>query len=285
MLTLIVAGLLSLALPLSAHASEGEYRLLELDGYKVKWGEHRLGVGARVSYAFAGETLRFNDARNCGELAPIETLLGENLSRQTLAREAEAAFRVWERAAGLRFYEVADVRDADIILGAQGRPRGQAFANVSYAPGTEEGVRTIEKALVCLNPEHGWKVGFDGNEDIYDIRYTLIHEIGHTLGLDHPGRSGQVMGFRYSEDFDDLQPGDLRGIQQLYGPAENERGLANSIESRRPDEPTEAVIYRIGSVVAMMDGVGDFLGIGKMNVALPWNHVELPQNADEGTQD
>ncbi len=222
MLALIVAGLSFLVFSLPSDAEEGGYRLLELDGYKVKWGDRRLGVGASVSYAFATEMLRFDGARNCSELAPVEALLGESLSLETLTREAAAAFRVWERAAGLSFHEVDDVHDADIVIGAQGQPRGRAFANVSYAQESEEGVRTIDQALVCFNPDHKWKVGFNGDEDIYDIRYTLIHEIGHAIGLDHPGPSGQVMAFRYTEAFDDLQPGDLRGVRLLYGRAAGE---------------------------------------------------------------
>ncbi len=238
-LALIIAGLLPLAFPLSAHASEVGYRLLELDGYKVKWGDRRLGVGASISYAFAGKTLRFDDARNCGDLAPIEALSGENLSMETLKRETAAAFQVWERAAGLSFHEVDDAQDADIILGAQGQPSGRAFANVSYAADPEEGVRAIEQSLVCLNPDHKWKVGFDGDENVYDIRYTLIHEIGHAIGLDHPGPSGQVMAFRYTEVFEDLQPGDLRGIQLLYGRAADDGEPGNSFITQLAQKPTD----------------------------------------------
>ncbi len=244
-LALIMAGFLPLALPLPALADDGGYRLLKLDGYKVKWGDQQLGVGASISYAFAGEALRFDDAHNCRDLAPIDELLGEALSMETLDREAAAAFRVWERAAGLSFHKVSDAREADIILGAQGQPRGRAFANVAYAhdsgdfsnvsysPDAEVGVRTIEQSLVCLNPAHEWKVGFDGNKDVYDIRYTLTHEIGHAIGLDHPGPSGQVMGFRYTEDFADLQPGDLRGVQRLYGRP------ADTLDTQLAEMPTE----------------------------------------------
>ena len=218
-LAILLFCLLPFTLSLPAHSDEGGYRLLELDGYKVKWGDQRLGVGASVSYAFADKSLRFENALNCRDIEPIEMIAGENLSMETLGREAEAAFRVWERAAGLSFHEVGDAGEADIVIGAQGRPRGRAFASVSYGPGPVEGVRAIEQALVCLNPVHEWKVGFDGDEEVYDIRYTLVHEIGHAIGLDHPGPSGQVMGFRYTEDFTDLQPGDLRGAQRLYGPS------------------------------------------------------------------
>jgi len=147
---LVMACLLAFTLP--SHAEENGYQLLELDGYLVKWGEQRLGAGASISYAFAAETLQFDDARNCAELAPIQALLGKTLSMETLARETAAAFRVWERAAGLSFHEISDALEADIVIGAQGQPNGWAFANVSYKSGPQVGVQAIEQALVCLNP-------------------------------------------------------------------------------------------------------------------------------------
>ncbi|MCL7945408.1 matrixin family metalloprotease [Marinobacter sp. ATCH36] len=232
---LIVAGFLPLSPPLLA-AEKGEgYRLLELEGYLVKWGEHRLGAGAKISYAFADETLHFDDARNCGVLAPMKALSGQDLPFETLVQETAAAFRVWEGAADLSFHRVADARDADIILGAQGQPRRRAFANVTFASHGKGKVRAIDQALICLNPEQKWKVGFGGDTEIYDIRYTLIHEIGHAIGLDHPGPSGQVMGFRYTENFPGLQPGDLRGIQQLYGHRASDSQLVTGTDPRHTE--------------------------------------------------
>lgn len=212
-----MAALLPLASPLVADNASKQYRLLKLDGYKVKWGEPALGVGASISYALADETLTFEGARNCRDLTPIHRLTGQDLSYETLVQETASAFKVWERAADLSFHRVEDARQADIIIGTQGQPRGRAFANATYGPELNEGVRAIDQALVCLNPQHQWKVGFDGNKDVYDIRYTLIHEIGHAIGLNHPGPSGQVMGFRYTEEFAELQPGDLEGVRRLYG--------------------------------------------------------------------
>lgn len=225
---LTVAACMLLSLPLLGSEQQDGYRLLKLEGYLVKWGEQQLGTGAKISYAFADETLDFAGARNCGVLAPMKALSSRDLSFEMLVKETAAAFRVWERAADLSFHRVADVREADIILGAQGQPHRRAFANVTFAPREKDGVRAIDQSLVCLNPEQKWKIGFGGDTETYDIRYTLIHEIGHAIGLDHPGPSGQVMGFRYTENFPELQPGDLRGIRHLYGHRASDRQLATS---------------------------------------------------------
>lgn len=292
-LAVLVAGLLQFSLAVPAEAADGRYRLLEFDGYKVKWGSQQLGVGARISYAFATEDLRFDEARNCRELAPFSKLSGDGLSMDTLKHETAAAFHVWERAANLSFHNVADVQDADIILGAQGRPRAQAFADVAHARDAADGVRTIEQALVCLNPVREWKVGFNGDEEVYDIRYTLVHEIGHAIGLDHPGASGEVMAFRYTEDFNGLQSGDLRGIRELYGPPSAYAGppsgfafdpseqltavdRANApiapslVAAIAPSEFTsigDVVPPQYGPLLAVMSGIGHFLGIGNKPAA------------------
>ena len=69
--------------------------------------------------------------------------------------------------------------------------------------------------LAC--PSSRWKVGFDGNVDIYSLRYTFTHEIGHAIGLDHPGKSGSVMAFSYEERVQQLTPSDISAVQKLYG--------------------------------------------------------------------
>jgi hypothetical protein len=198
--------------------SDGNFRLLKLDGYHVKWGENALGAGATVSYAFVDVAMRFDGARNCRELVPMTDLATRNgISEATLHAETAAAFRAWEGAANITFIPVDDPDQADILIGAQGQPVGRAYANVMYRPGSSDGVRAIDRALVCLNPDQRWKVGFDGDIEVYDVRFTLVHEIGHAIGLDHPGPSGQIMSFGYSEKHSDLQPGDFHGVQLLYG--------------------------------------------------------------------
>jgi Zn-dependent peptidase ImmA (M78 family) len=79
-------------------------------------------------------------------------------------------------------------------------------------------VHSIKRASICLNPLKAWKIGFDGNLDAYDLRFTFMHEIGHALGLDHPEQRSQLMHFKYDESRTGLQAGDIAGAVKLYGP-------------------------------------------------------------------
>jgi hypothetical protein len=219
-------------------AASVDFVLLRLDGAYVKWGTPRLGTSALVHYAFITEPMRSTGAINCDFMVPISAALkASGVDREHFRSEVAAAVGLWQAAADVRFVESADPATADILIGAQGNPRGFAFTNVDYdrtgatfASASAVPVRRIKKSLICVNPAKRWKIGFDGNLDVYDIRYTIAHEVGHAIGLDHPSPSGDLMSFRYSEDFRALQPGDVAGAVALYG----KPGRATAASSSKP---------------------------------------------------
>ena len=75
-----------------------------------------------------------------------------------------------------------------------------------------------------------------GDLQRYDIRYTLAHEIGHAIGLDHPAGAGQIMDYSYREEFRKLQPGDIAGALQLYGERRPDKTIASSERMQRQQE-------------------------------------------------
>lgn len=246
LLSMLMAAAVAFVSGGTGPASAADYRLLRLDGKLVKWGAPRFGAGATLTYAVARSNMDFPQARNCGKIKSIEPALRRSgIERRAFERELEAAFRAWERIANVRFRRIANARSADIVIGAQRRPRGRAYANVTYdKAATKTGIHRIEKSLICLNPEHGWKIGFDGDLEVYDLRFTFMHEIGHILGLDHETAEGdQLMGFAYHEDFRAPQPGDIAGVGRLYGrqPAAPQLagGPVPEPESGRPDPAHE----------------------------------------------
>lgn len=195
------------------------FRPLVLEGSAVRWRGEMPRAGARVSFAFASRATVTPGARNCAEVTTVSRLLDTSGLEMRALREAfvTAAAR-WTRVADIEFYEASDESSADIIVGAQTRPLGRAFANVSLRGTAVGGVRDIARSVICLNPEHRWKIGFDGNLEVYDLVHTFTHEIGHAIGLDHPATSGFLMSPRYDEKIHDLTAGDVAGVVALYGP-------------------------------------------------------------------
>jgi hypothetical protein len=186
----------------------------------VKWQSSQGGHSAVVSYAFATGSVTSPGARNCSKMLPAaHAYEPSHIDARQFRREVAAAFRMWERVANISFHETADTEKAGILIGAQAAPIGRAFTNVSLqpAPSGEPDKKTIARSLICLNPQQPWKIGFDGRLDVYDLRYTIAHEIGHAIGLDHPSAAGQLMSYRYDERQIGLQTGDIQGAVTLYG--------------------------------------------------------------------
>jgi hypothetical protein len=199
-------------------AGAADFRLLELGGFQVKWGKPQLGRSAEISYGFADAATLFPDAINCGELHPAARL---PVAGAELAAVAAEAFRLWSAAAGVGFRPAHPGETPDILIGAQGRPEGIAFANVwPDRTRAEAGVAPLARATICLNPTLAW-VGDGAARGQADLGTVLAHEIGHAIGLDHPGPTGALMGYRDQGDLDTLMAGDIAGAVTLYGYAKN----------------------------------------------------------------
>ena len=211
------------------------FRLLNFTGAPMKWGGSRLGESAVVTWRVAEDREGFSGNRNCRGVRPIEAALRPSaIERASFDRELSAAMRMWEDVAGIRFRHVRAGERADLVIGAQSRPRGRAYTNVSAGRmvpvGDRRRIDRLQQAVICLNPKQAWKVGFDGDLKVYDLRHTLAHELGHVIGLDHTGPRGAVMAFRYEERHRGLSAGDIQGAQRLYGlpaflRAENDRAV------------------------------------------------------------
>ena len=195
------------------------FRLLELDGAPVKWGDGQAGGGAVVSYRTVGQPVSFPDGINCPFMNPIARLAdGAGPRAIDLPAELRAAMRLWEAAANIRFREAPDMESADLLIGVQRDPRGIAYTGIRFDRRRNRRFSRITRAAICLNPRAVWETEPDGSTATYGIARVLAHEIGHVIGLDHPGPRGQLMGYRYSEDPAVLNPGDIAGARLLYGP-------------------------------------------------------------------
>lgn len=234
--TACLIACLSASMP---RASGGElYRPLCIEGACVRWLPARPGDPVVLTWAIPRRAFATPGAVNCGDMQPPDELLHRSALTETDFRQAlEAAFRRWSSVAGISFVEISDQDAADIVVGAQGEPRGYAFTNVSVSSNQ---TGAIGRSLVCLNPGKRWKVGYDGNLTNYDLVHTFAHEIGHAIGLDHPDGRGHLMSFRYDESFDGLSEGDILGAVALYGLRRPSEGWIVTGSGPRAAQPQRA---------------------------------------------
>lgn len=216
-----VIAVLSLAFSLTAHASRAEdFRLLKIGSFHVKWGAAALGQGAEaVTYGFVRSPSSIPGARNCPTVIPADGIAAAaKVDPRRFETLAAAAFGLWSSAANIAFRPAQANETPDILIGAQGSPHGIAFADVwSDRARAVSGVAPLTTATICLNPTVAW-TDSRGVPGAFDLRTVLAHEIGHAIGLDHPGPIGTLMGYRDQGDIDRLTSGDIAGVQRLYGP-------------------------------------------------------------------
>jgi hypothetical protein len=202
----------------AAPASAGDgYRLIDIDNHAVKWGAPELGRGAVVTWriAFARGTAPGHE--NCRRTAGLDGLLaGAGLKREDALRAANQAFALWSKAANIRFVPAGMSTPADITIAAENDDDGVAYTDIVPSGTGSDKVTSLSGAVVCLNPHAKWTAAQAGT---YRLSYVLAHEIGHAIGLDHPGPSGTLMGFEYNAERSGLEDGDVAGAVALYGAA------------------------------------------------------------------
>lgn len=215
LMTFLLLGVLS-----SAAVAQEDYRLLRIEGDNLKWGDPQYGTGADVSYGFATATTAFPDAVNCRGIEPMDKIAHVwGVNRGRLEQIAAKAFGMWSGAADLSFRPARAGETPDILIGTQTDPRGVAWANVWHdAAAARNGLAPMRQASICFNPEQIWTVDQRTPRGAYDLLTVLAHEIGHTIGLDHPSAKGPLMGFRNQGQMKGLLPGDIMGAVALYGP-------------------------------------------------------------------
>ncbi|MCC8965152.1 matrixin family metalloprotease [Bradyrhizobium sp. Pear76] len=174
-----------------------------LEGFK--WGSSALGTASgEIDWSFATANLT-------GQFIQFDSFLTGMF--QTEIREA---FDRWESAANIDFHEVTDAAANQIRLGLShidGPNNIVGQEQSSYFAGSEIA------SDITFDMDEGWhlvngQLVSNGGVSFYDV---ALHEIGHSLGLDHYNVSPAIMNAVVNPAVTDLTQSDIDGVRALYG--------------------------------------------------------------------
>ena len=145
----------------------------------------------------------------------------DGLTRKQVRDTIRQAFGKWQAVANLNFYEIYSA-EADIMLSFMSGYHGD------YLPFDRWTKEIAHAFFPYKNFGRSGDVHYNDDKTFtlatasgYNLLWITVHELGHSLGLDHSNVKGSIMHPEYpgylGDDFK-LKYDDIVGIQSIYGP-------------------------------------------------------------------
>jgi len=187
-----------------------------------KWGDPSFGTGATVTYSFMGGGV------DCS-ISGIS--ITDSCSSVSLGGAMPVGYKDEIRRAFDAWQDVAN--DPDDITNDAGEASiaSQLSGDIRVGANSIDGAYSILAYAFFpynnLNFSPGGDIQFDSGEIwtigdtpySFDIFSVALHEIGHSLGLDHELTNLAIMNPYYNGSVLGLQSDDIAGIQAIYGAA------------------------------------------------------------------
>ena len=118
---------------------------------------------------------------------------GTAVTARTVSQEVTAfqnSIQFIENVSNIDFKMANSRADADIIVSVVGNSDADGSLGVSIPPGEDVGPVVNHQGAVIINRDAYYSTNYSSlNQGGYDFT-TIIHELGHAVGLKHPHDSG-----------------------------------------------------------------------------------------------
>lgn len=114
-------------------------------------------------------------------------------AQSNVIQEIKQAFRCWEYNSDFEFYYLNNDTNADIVITFVSQNHHIFVGDNDFMDGTLGHAYFPEDGNIHLNDNIIWSLSFDFKENTINLFYTILHEIGHSLGLSHVSDYNSIM--------------------------------------------------------------------------------------------
>jgi hypothetical protein len=236
----------------------------------IRSGEHWQQAldGRAISYGFRASAGTTNDAAGHNEETTFSRMSPEQIGAVTLA------LSLWSDVADIRF-EAADsmgyTNDASMLFANDNDPGDGAGA---FAPGASLDGGAFDKAFdkadgdvwIDLHSHNAADVAYGGFHF-----WTILHEIGHAIGLSHPGdyNAGPGETITYEDDAEYIQDSRQYTVMSYFD--ESKTGA-----DTQDNFPIAPLLHDIAAVQALYGantltrGMNTYIGVCLMDTTATW---------------
>ena len=178
---------------------------------RVEALEHRLCLAASVGWDGPG----LGSAALTYYIAPVPSSMG--LSQQEVESGLETALNVWAAVADITFTQTSSPnRHNSIDFGFVSIDSDGSTLAQAYYP--DDVNREPTAGDVEFDTGETWEIGNGEGGRAFDLVFVAVHEIGHSLGLEHSDAVGSIMRATISpsQAFQRLADADIEAIQSIY---------------------------------------------------------------------
>ncbi len=201
------------------------------------------------------------------------------------------AFNTWQNQTRLYFIEACNAATADIVIVYGGGNHGDGFpfdgtngvlAHAFFPPPNAGNLA----GDIHFDEDETWTLATTANANQpIDLETVALHEIGHSLGLNHSNVGGAVMAAFYGGSHRNLEQDDINGIRSIYGinidfivgPNSFSGSQSYTIAENLP--PGYTVNYTVSNNCILLSQVGNTVTLNNLNVT---GNVTLTANVTNG---
>ncbi|KAK0395894.1 hypothetical protein QR680_001476 [Steinernema hermaphroditum] len=136
----------------------------------------------------------------------------KQLTESEIREQIHRAFSAWEKALPINFLEISRERNANIVISFEERKPKESHDITGISAAETHGAR-----ILLWNDQQWSYRNKNSTLGVTNLYHTLLHEIGHVLGMEHSQNPDSIMYPTFTSEKKDIDQEDVDNVRKLYG--------------------------------------------------------------------